>query len=101
MKEAYILEAINKVRTENPEMHDGIIDYFVNQYDEYSQSSEEDVAERLKYFSTEMELEWADQLENMDKKPAAIIDPIKTSHLGKRLREPESEPPVDMRPIHQ
>ena len=42
-------------------MHDGIIDYFVNQYDEYSQSSEEDVAEGLKYFSKEMELEWADQ----------------------------------------
>ena len=48
-----------------------------------------------------MELEWADQLENMDRKPAAIIDPIKTSHLGKILCEPESEPPVDMRPIHQ
>ena len=28
----------------------------------------------------------------MDRKPAAKIDPIKTSHLGKRLREPESEP---------
>ena len=28
-----------------------------------------------------MELEWEDQLENMDKKPVAIIDPIKTSHL--------------------
>ena len=51
MKEAYILEAINKLRTENPEMHDGIIDYFVNQYDEYSQSSEEDVAEGLKELS--------------------------------------------------
>ena len=50
MKEAYILEAINKLRTENIEMHDGIIDYFVNQYNEYSQSSEEDVAEGLKYF---------------------------------------------------
>ena len=48
-----------------------------------------------------MEVEWADQLENMDIKPAAKIDPIKTSQLGKRLREPESEPPVDMRPIHQ
>ena len=47
-KEDYILEAINKIRTENPEIHDGIIDYFVNQYDEYSQSSEEDVAEGLK-----------------------------------------------------
>ena len=29
-----------------------------------------------------MELEWADQLKNMDKKPAAIIDPIKTPHLS-------------------
>ena len=37
----------------------------------------------------------------MDRKPAAIIDPIEISHLGKRLREPESKPPVDMRPIHQ
>ena len=37
----------------------------------------------------------------MDRKPAAKIDPIKTSHLGKRLREPESELQVDMRPIHQ
>ena len=37
----------------------------------------------------------------MDRKPAAKIDPIKTSHLGKRLREPESELPVDMRLIHQ
>ena len=40
-------------------------------------------------------------MENMDRKPVAKIDPIKTSHLGKRLREPEREPPVDMRPIHQ
>ena len=37
----------------------------------------------------------------MDRKPAAKIDPIKTSHLGKRLREPESELQVDMKPIHQ
>ena len=29
-----------------------------------------------------MELEWAEKLENMDRKPAAIIDPIKTSHLS-------------------
>ena len=55
-----------------------------------------------------MELEWADQLnsyvvnmDNMDRKPAAKVDPIKISHLGKRLREPESELQVDMRPIHQ
>ena len=64
------------------------------------------------------ELDWADQLDelnsyvvnmdNMDRKPAAKIDSIKetpplnkTSHLGKRLREAESELQVDMRPIHQ
>ena len=44
MKEACILEAINKLRTENPEYHDGIIDYLINQYDEYIQSSEEYVS---------------------------------------------------------
>ena len=44
----------------------------------------------------------------MDRNPAAKIDPIKespsmnkTSHLGKRLREAESELQVEMRPIHQ
>ena len=37
----------------------------------------------------------------MDRNPATKIDPIKKFHLGKRLREPESEPPVDMRLIHQ
>ena len=34
MKEYCILEAIDKLRTENTEMHDSIIDYFVNQYDD-------------------------------------------------------------------
>ena len=29
-----------------------------------------------------MEYEWEDQLENMDSKPAATIDPMKTSHLS-------------------
>ena len=37
----------------------------------------------------------------MYRNPAAIIDPIKTSHLERRLCEPESEPPIDMRPIYQ
>ena len=50
MKEDCILESIVKLRTEDTEMHDGIIDYFVNQYDEYSPSSEEDVSEGLKDF---------------------------------------------------
>ena len=30
----------------------------------------------------EMEYEWADQLENMDSKPAATAEPIKTAHLS-------------------
>ena len=42
MKEAYILEAINKQRNENPEYRYSMIDYLINQYDEYSQSSEGD-----------------------------------------------------------
>ena len=47
-------------------------------------------------------------MENMDRKPAAKIDPTKEnpslntkSYLGKRLRQAESELPVDMREIHQ
>ena len=33
MKEDYILEAINKLRNENPEYHDSIIDYLINEYE--------------------------------------------------------------------
>ena len=51
MNEDFILEAIFKLRTENTEVHDKIIDYFINQYDEYSQSSEDDVSEGVKDFS--------------------------------------------------
>ena len=82
MKEDCILEAIFKLITENTEVHDKIIDYFINQYDEYSQSSEDDVSEGVKGFSKEMEYEWADQLENMDSKPAATIDQMKISHFS-------------------
>ena len=71
MNEDYILESIFKLRTENTEVHDIIIDYFTNQYDEYSQSSEDDVSEGV-----------PEQLENMNSKPAATVDPIKTSHLS-------------------
>ena len=42
MKEDYILEAINKLRNENPEYHDGIIDYLIYEYDEHSQYCEGD-----------------------------------------------------------
>ena len=61
MNEDYILEAIFKLRTENTEVHDRIIEYFTNQYEEYSQSSEDDVSEGVKDFSKEMEYEWAEQ----------------------------------------
>ena len=55
MKEDCILEAIFKLRTENTELHDVILDYFINQYDEYSQLSEDDVSEGVKDFSKEMD----------------------------------------------
>ena len=50
MNEDYILEAIFKLRTENTEVHDRIIEYFTNRYDEYSQSSEDDVSEGVNFF---------------------------------------------------
>ena len=69
MKEAYILDAINILRNENPEYHDGIINHLIHEYDEFSQSCEGDAdsteSEGLKGLSKEMEVEWADQLENM------------------------------------
>ena len=89
MKEDYILDAIKILRNVNPEYHDGIINHLINEYDEFSQSCEGDAdsaeSEELMGLSKEMELEWADQLnmDNMDRKLAAKIDPIKTSHLGK------------------
>ena len=122
MKEDYILDAIYILRNENPEYREGIINHLINEYDEFSQSCEGDAdssdSEELKRLSKESELYWADKLDklnnyvvnmdNMDRKPAAKIDPIKetpslnkTSHLGKRLHEAESELQVVMRPIHQ
>ena len=94
----------------------------INEYDEFSQSCKVDAdsaeSEELNRLLKESELDWAYQLDelnsyvvnmdNMDRKPAAKIDSIKetpplnkTSRLGKRLREAESELQVDMRPIHQ
>ena len=40
------------------------------------------MSEGVKDFSKEMEYEWAEQLENMDSKPAATAEPIKTDHLS-------------------
>ena len=40
------------------------------------------MSEGVKDFSKEMEYEWAEQLKNMDSKPAETDDPIKTSHLS-------------------
>ena len=50
MNEDYILEAIFKLITENTEVHDMIMEYFTNEYDEYTQSSEDDVSEGVKVF---------------------------------------------------
>ena len=91
----------------------------INEYDEFSQSCEGDgtdsaVSEELNIILTESELDELDccilNMENMDRNPAAKIDPIKdtpslkepitTSYLGKRLCQADSELPVDMRPIH-
>ena len=66
----------------------------IDEYDEFSQSCEGDTdsaaSEELKRILTENEF---DELEscllNIDRKPAANIDPIKytPSYLGKRLRK--------------
>ena len=71
-----------KLKTENPEVYDRVIEYFRCEFDEYSQSSEDAVSEGVKDMAKEMEYEWADQLENMDSKPAATSEPIKTAHLS-------------------
>ena len=123
MNKDYILDAIYLLRHENPEYHESIINILINEYDEYSQSWEGDgtdsaASEELNRILTESELDELDELdscllnmENIDRKPAAKNDPIKDtpslkepitkSYLGKRLRQSESEIPVDMRPIHQ
>ena len=43
MKEDYIIDAINILKNQNPEYHDGITNHLINGYDEFSQSCEEDV----------------------------------------------------------
>ena len=42
IKEDYIIAAINKLRNENTEYHDGLINHLINEYDEFSQSCEGD-----------------------------------------------------------
>ena len=83
-----------------------MIERFINEYDEYSASCEEDgtdstVSEKLNKFSTESDLDDLDSclidMENMYRKPAARKDPIKDtltlkapitiSYLGKILRQ--------------
>ena len=104
------------LRNENPEYREKIFNILIDEYDEFSQSYEVDgtdsaALEELNRILTENGLDELDScllnMENMDRKPAAKIDPIKdtpslntTSYLGKRFRQAESELPVDMRPIH-
>ena len=100
MDEDYILDAIYILRNENPEYHESIINHLINEYDEFSQSCEGDTdsaeSEELKMLLKESELDelnsYVLNMENMDRKPAAKIDPIKetpslntTSYLGKIL----------------
>ena len=114
--EEYILNAIYMLINENPEYHEGIIKILIEEYDEFSQSCEGDTdsaeSEELKRLLKENELDelnsYVLNMENMDRKPAAKIDPIKetpslntTYYLGKRLCQAESEIPVDMIPVHQ
>ena len=117
MNEDYILDAIYLLRNENPEYHESIINRLISEYDEFSQSCEGDgtdsaSSEELNKILTESELDSCLlNMENMDRKPAAKIDPVKdtpylkepitTSYLGKILRQAESELPFEMRPIHQ
>ena len=89
MDEDYILDAIYILRNENPEYHDGIINRLINEYDEFSQSCEGDTdseeSEELKRLLKEYELDELNSyllnMENMDRNPAAKIDPIKKLHL--------------------
>ena len=97
MNEEYILDAIYMLRNENPEYHEKIINILIDEYDEFSKSCEGDGtdSEELNKISTESELNSCLlNMENMDRKPAAKIDPIKdtpslntTSYVGKRLRQ--------------
>ena len=86
MDKEYILDAIDILRNENPEYHKKIINILISEYDEFSQSCEGDgtdsaVSDELNKILTESELYELDScllnMENMDRKPAAKIDPIK------------------------
>ena len=114
MNKEYIIDAIYMLRNENPEYHEKIINILIDEYDEFRQSCEGDgtdlaVSEELNRILSENELDSCLlNMEIVDRKPAAKIDPIKdtpslntTSYLGKRLRQAENELPVDTRPIHQ
>ena len=85
MDEDYILNAIYMLRNENPEYHEKIINILIDEYDEFSHSCEGDTdsadLEELKRILKESELDELNScllnMENMDRKPAAKIDPIK------------------------
>ena len=106
MNKDKILDAIYKLKHEDEEYHEGIIERLINEYDEYSVSFEGDgtdstVSDELNELLTESDLDHLDSclidMENMDKKPAERKDPIKDtpilkapitkSYLGKRLRQ--------------
>ena len=95
MDEEYILNAIYMLRNENPENYEKIINILIDQYDEFSQSYEGDPdsaeSEELKRILKESELDKLDSfllnMVNMDRKPAAKIDPSKETPYFSCLKD--------------
>ena len=86
MNEDYIPDAIYLLRHENLGYHESIINRLISEYDDFSQSCEGDgtnsaASEELYKILTESELDKLEScllnMENMDRKPAEKIDPIK------------------------
>ena len=86
MNKDEIIDAIYQLKHEDEEYNEGIIERLINEYDEYSMSCEGDgtdsaVSDELNKLLTESDLGYLDSclidMENMDRKPSARIDPIK------------------------
>ena len=107
-----IFGAIYQLKHEDEAYQEGMIKRLIHEYDDYSASSEgdgTDSTETDEFNKLLTESDWdicLIDMENLDKKPAARKDPIKYTptlkapitkyYLGKRLRQSESELPVDM-----
>ena len=108
------LEAIYKIKHEDEEYHEGMIERLIHEYNDYSASyqgngTDTTVSEEFNKLLTESDLDIClIDMKTLDKKPAARKDPIKytptlkapatKAYLGKRLCQSESGP-TDMRPV--